>query len=90
VIVAARGPVVVDNEFFTAGTGREFDVVNTLHSLPPGVRDVFLAEYEKGASLESFRAHRGIWESAHAFKRLSRAMRFRSSRRVAEALGAVR
>jgi len=90
VIVSARGPVVVDNEFFGAGAGREFDVINTMNSLVPHVRDAFLAEYARAASLESFHRHRRLWEELHALKRLSRAMRFRSSRRVAEALGAVR
>jgi hypothetical protein len=86
VIVAARGPVVVDNEFFGAGAGREFDVINSMYALTPDVRASFLAAYEESMPLASFHAHRRLWEELHRFKRLSRAMRFRYRRGIAEAL----
>ena len=86
VVVRDGDYVVIDNEFFSAGTGKEFDVINSMYSLAPEVRDAFLSAYGKDAPLEHFHLHRRFWEDLHKFKRLSRAMRFRNRRLIAEIL----
>ena len=89
VILHTDGHTIIDNEFFSAGKGREFDILNTFYSLSASVRPVFLETYEKLASLEDFHRHRDFWENVLAFKKLSRAMRFRNKRLVLDALSSV-
>jgi len=77
VIVTSGRHVVVDNEFFSAGTGKEFDVLNTMRSLPEDAQAAFLARYGELADLTAFHEHRLLWENVYVFKRLSRCMRYR-------------
>jgi len=88
VVLRDGAPVVFDNEFLSAGAGKEFDVINSMYSLAPEVREAFLAAYGREAPLEHFHRYRELWEDLHTFKRLSRAMRFRNRRRIDELLPA--
>jgi len=90
VIVRSGEPFVIDNEFFSAGIGKEFDIVNTMLSLPEAVRDSFLARYGATVDLRIFEKYRVFWEDVHRLKRLSRCMRYRHRSMLRRLLASIR
>lgn len=73
---------VIDNEFFYWGKGKEFDIINTMKSLPVTHESIFLEEYGKYADIRNFYTYRSFWEKLYLLKKVTKYLRFRNNIKI--------